>query len=378
MSLALISIALTSCFKKTEPNNQNNPLSDKIALRGSLTADRSLDASAEYVLEGPLYVKSGTTLRIPAGTVIEALPGGTDVFILVERGGRIVAEGTFADPVVFTSAADNPASGDWGGIIINGSAPISGTSSGTEAATEVRNDLMYGGSNPNDDSGVLTYVMIEYTGARIDSEAEHNGLTLNGVGNGTLIENIMIANGDDDGIEFFGGNVDVTNLLVVNAKDDMFDFTQGYKGTVTNAYGVREAGYLAVTSDPRGVEADGNLDGKGPGHVDQADFVIDGMTIVNKSTAEMPDAIKVRRGATADIRNARVISMADQNYGDLVDLRDSRGDATMLTAVSVARLGDALVNAAIKHPEAGEAAVVENQDNSGADTDAFAWTNYNF
>lgn len=119
----------------------------------------------------------------------------------------------------------------------------------------------YGGNNPSDNSGVITYLILGNTGARSSADVEHNGLTLNGVGNGTKIENLYIYDGADDGIEFFGGSVNVKNLLVVNSDDDMFDFTQGYNGTLENAYGIWEVGYVSSESD-RGIEADGNLDGK--------------------------------------------------------------------------------------------------------------------
>ena len=121
----------------------------------------------------------------------------------------------------------------------------------------------------------------------------------------------------DDAIEFFGGTVNVTNLLAVNPDDDMFDFTQGYKGTLSNCYGIWEDGYTSTEEDPRGVEADGNLDGNGVDHVGQSDFIIDGMTIVNNTVDgntttgqknAMDDVIKVRRGATATIKNTLVAS----------------------------------------------------------------------
>ena len=222
---------------------------------------------------------------------------------------------------------------------------------------------------------------IEYTGARIDDEAEHNGLTLNAVGAGTVISNIAILNGDDDGIEFFGGTVNATNILVVNAKDDMFDFTQGYVGTCTNLYGVRENGFTAVTSDPRGIEADGNLDGNTPTDINQSVFTIDRITIINNADGvDLSDGIKVRRGATANITNAFLSLGVGATYSDVVDLRDGKGDGT--DAISItgnANTANSLDITDIKNTTTGGATVtLTAAATGGADTSVFAWTGYSF
>ncbi|WP_445752856.1 hypothetical protein, partial [Polaribacter sp.] len=280
--VTIASLIFTGCSLSDDDNNGNVGGEVTVQnLAGNLTSDLTLKSGVAHNLIGALLVKEGATLTIEAGVTINALAGGTDVYILVEKGGKIIANGTAANPIKFTSSATSPKAGDWGGLIINGRAPLSRQNgSESNAATEVKNSILFGGSVANDNSGILNYVILEYTGARIDDEAEHNGLTLNGVGSGTVLSNIAIIDGDDDGIEFFGGTVNASNILVVNAKDDMFDFTQGYVGTCTNLYGVREAGYVAVTSDPRGIEADGNLDGNSPSDINQSVFTINGVTII--------------------------------------------------------------------------------------------------
>src|SRR5690606_10424462 len=155
-------------------------------------------------------------------------------------------------------------------------------------------------------------------------------LTLNGVGKGTKINNIYIKDGADDGIEFFGGSVDVTNLLVVNSEDDMFDFTQGYTGTLKNAYGVWETAFKTNEKDPRGIEADGNHDGTLPNAVYQSNFKIEGMTIVHKSTTAgvegtMVDIVKIRRGATANITNLLIDIGTTSLFSDIIDFTDDAG-----------------------------------------------------
>jgi hypothetical protein len=370
LSLAVIAVLFTACTK--EDCNCPEPTPDN-ELSGDISTSVTLDASIEYKLVGTLRVKEGGTLNIPAGTTIKA-ESGFSKFVIVERGGKIMADGTAELPITMTSAESAPEAGDWGGLIINGYANISGAEAGTEGTTEVDPTTAYGGTNDNDNSGSLTYVKLLYTGAKSSANVEHNGLTLNGVGNGTTIENIYVAYGSDDGIEFFGGAVDVTNLLVVNSDDDMFDITQGWSGTLTNAYGIWEAGYTSGEGDPRGVESDGNLDGLGPDHVNQSDYTIAGLTIENKSSFEMHDAIKVRRGATATISNAVI------NGGpikDVNDLTDSKGDAEVATSISY-KVDATVSGSEVKHPEAGDADVTVGASNTGADASAFAWTEYSF
>ncbi|MEN8964742.1 MAG: hypothetical protein ABF250_02015, partial [Polaribacter sp.] len=321
-------------------------------------------------------------LTIEAGTTINALAGGTDVYILVERGGKIIADGTAANPIKFSSSATIPKAGDWGGIILNGNAPISRQDGAdSNAATEVKNSILFGGSDAADNSGILNYVIMEYTGARIDDEAEHNGLTLNGVGSGTTISNIAILNGDDDGIEFFGGTVDASNILVVNAKDDMFDFSQGYVGTCTNLYGIRENGYTAVTSDPRGIEADGNLDGNSPSDINESNFTVNGVTIINNASGvEMSDGIKIRRDATATITNAYLALGTGATFSDVIDLQDGKSDATEATSITaVANTANGLDILDIKNTTTGGASISLTAGTSGgADATVFAWTGYTF
>ncbi len=368
LSLAVVALMLSACTE----NDCNCPVqTPNDQLSGDISGDVSLDASIEYKLIGTLRVKDGGSLTIPAGTVIKA-EAGFSKFIIVERGGQVFANGTADAPITLTSAAASPAAGDWGGLIINGKAPISGAEAGTEAATEVDPTSLYGGTDASDNSGELSYVIIAYTGAKSSSNVEHNGLTLNAVGSGTVIENIYVPYSADDGIEFFGGSVSVTNLLVVNSDDDMFDLTQGWNGTLSNAYGVWEAGYTSGEGDPRGIESDGNWDGLGPDHIGQSDYTMENISIVNNSDFEMHDAIKIRRGATATITNVLVTGIVK----DVVDLTDSKGDANVATDVSYKI--DGTVSGKEVNPETGYAGVVSNSANTGANVSVFDWTDYTF
>ena len=357
------------------PGETEAPEPEKTELSGDIASDMTLDANTEYTISGAVVVKDGATLTIPAGMTIKAKEGFGN-YLLVERGGKIMAEGTAEAPITFTAEDEtNAGPGYWGGLIINGKARISGVAGTvTEGATEIDNNKPYGGDDNADNSGVLKYVKLLYTGARSSADIEHNGLTLNAVGNGTVIENIYIADGADDAIEFFGGSVNVTGLLAVNCDDDMFDFTQGYCGTLKNCYGRWEASFTSTEEDPRGVEADGNLDGNGADHTPQSDFTIENMTIENLSeAAEMVDAIKIRRGAKATIKNALVIGTGAVD--DLVDLTDGKGDAQAATSISVTNgLTSTLTGEEVK----GEGEVTVAEGNTGASAADFGWTGYQF
>lgn len=372
-----VPVVLTSCDKEGE--DPEGPVAEN-SLSGSVTNAKTLDASVVYILDGPLIVEEGGVLNIPAGTTIKAQKGFSN-YILVLQGGKINVSGTAEKPVRMTSNAANPEAGDWGGLIINGRAPLAG---GTTGSTEVNSAYIYGGDNAADNSGSITYLILEYTGARSNADVEHNGLTLNGVGSGTLIENIYIPHGSDDGIEFFGGSVNVKNLLVVNSDDDMFDVTQGWNGTLENCYGIWEAGYSSTESDASGVEADGNFDGNFPEHANQSNFTIKNMTIdlrlaaSSDPTQQMNNVLKIRRGAKANIINALVKGTGSvKSAGAVIDMTDKKGNGNVASTISI-------TNQLTSNPteyKFGEDTfpnVKVEAGNSGCATSAFSWTGYSF
>ncbi len=208
----------------------NAELAEVVALNGEVTSDVTLDASKSYRLTGSYIVKDGASLTIPAGTKIHADAGGTEVYIAVLKGGQIFINGNIDEPVVIASDLGSP--GDWGGLTICGKAT---TTAGVDAEAEV-GGFIYGGTEDADDSGDITFLVIKGTGAQINSESQYNGVSLYAVGSETKIENVSVINGSDDGIEFFGGTVSVTNIYLENNEDDAVDWTEGWNGTVTNTY----------------------------------------------------------------------------------------------------------------------------------------------
>lgn len=232
-----------------------------------------MEAKNTYILDGFVWVNDGQTLVIEPGTLIQGRPGQGEgaSALIVARGGMIMAEGTADAPIVMTARADDLqgslADDDkafWGGLIILGKGPtnnlreaeglsIEGLPApvvGDEASQRSR----YGGTEANDNSGILKYVSIRHGGSVIGANNEINGLTLGAVGSGTTIEFIEIWSNEDDGVEFFGGNVNVKNMVISWVGDDCIDYDEGFSG---NSQFVLAWPNTVKSSDPRGGEHDG-------------------------------------------------------------------------------------------------------------------------
>ena len=208
----------------------NTDLTGDVILAGNITSDVTLDATKSYLLTSSYIVESGAKLTIPAGTQIKAVAGGADVYIAVLKGAQIDIQGTDSEPVVMSSASAE--AGDWGGLTICGKAT---TTAGIDAEAEV-GGFIYGGTEDADNSGSIEYLVMKGTGAQINTESQYNGISLYAVGSGTVIENVSVINGADDGVEFFGGTVSVKNIYLENNEDDSIDWTEGWNGTVENVY----------------------------------------------------------------------------------------------------------------------------------------------
>jgi hypothetical protein len=191
----------------------------------------TLDPTQVYNLTGSFIVRGGATLTIPAGTRIEAT-GGTASYIAIAQDGLLYVNGTSTNPVVMTSGNAVKATGDWGGLVICGRASTNkGGSTGQTATSEV-GDLTYGGTENDDSSGVIRYLRVEYTGAAFNADKEFNGVSLFGVGSGTVFEYVQAYKSGDDGIEFFGGAVNPKYLIALHSEDDAVDFADGFSGTI--------------------------------------------------------------------------------------------------------------------------------------------------
>ena len=260
--IVVISImAITSCVKVnvgdetgTGPTNPNtNDPNETGILSGTIDESITLK-KATFTLKGYVYVNNGATLTIEPGTVIKSDISQKGALI-VERGSKLIADGTATDPIVFTSgkAAGEKAPGDWGGIILLGKAP---TNRPTSPAPIIEGGVNrpYGGTEANDNSGTLRYVRIEFSGIAAEPGSEINGLTLGGVGSGTILENIQVSFGADDAYEFFGGTVNAKNLVALGTYDDDFDFDFGFSGKIQFAVSLRDK--PSDTDQANGIECD--------------------------------------------------------------------------------------------------------------------------
>ena len=327
----------------TETNTvEVDPFADS-TLEGNITEDKTLDASKIWLIKGRVSVTDGTTLTIPAGTIIKAASGtGADAStLIVARGGKMIANGTADNPIIMTAAADNievggtyPESGPalnvdtrglWGGLLILGKAPCSFKSDVTELQIEgiptSDTNGLYGGSVADDNSGSFQYISIRHGGAEIGEGNEINGLTLGGVGSGTTVNQIEVLGNVDDGIEFFGGTVKATNLLVWGQGDDAIDIDQGYAGTIDGALVV-----LTAASD-HGFEIDGP-EGSAPGRFTLKNATVIGATDDCDAEGVDGEMADFRKGATGDILN---ILFKDFAGGKDVEL-DASADASTYTA----------------------------------------------
>jgi hypothetical protein len=204
----------------------------------SITANTTWTKNNVYILFGDIFVKDGATLTIEAGTLIKGNKQSLSRLV-VTKTGKINANGTAAEPIVFTSnePAGSRRRADWAGLAICGSAPINTKDGSGNSITKLLecgtgNEYEYGGNNADDSSGVLRYVRIEYAGYVCGANAELNSLTLGGVGRKTVISHIMVSYGQDDGIEFFGGNVNADHVVSYGSRDDDMDTDDGYSGKV--------------------------------------------------------------------------------------------------------------------------------------------------
>lgn len=199
-----------------------------VVVTGRVRGAESWTNNNYYLLRGAVFVEEGATLNIQAGTRVIGESGSVGTLIVL-RGGRLNAIGTREQPIVFTS--DQPvgqrARGDWGGIIINGRAPVN--IPGGEGVGEADTGI-YGGTDPNDNSGSLRYVRVEFAGTEFSPDNELNGIAFQGVGRGGTYDYIQIHMNKDDGLEWFGGTADLKHAVVTNAADDSTDWTFGWSG----------------------------------------------------------------------------------------------------------------------------------------------------
>lgn len=360
---------------------------------GFIETDETWESECIYVLNNKVVVPDGVTLTIEPGTIIKGTSGTGSLAsaLVVARGGKVLANGSASQPIVFTSTADNITVGEsngtnldqndrglWGGLIVLGYAPSS--FAGDVDALQIEGipaeDTwgLYGGNNPNDNSGVYKYVSIRHGGALIGEGNEINGLTLGGVGAGTEIDNIEVVGNVDDGIEFFGGTVDASNLLVWAQGDDAIDIDQAYSGTIDNV-----VVHLGDISD-HAFEIDGpegSLNGS---------FILQNASIFGNTITENGEYADYRSnamGSTLGVFASGFPSGKDVELdNDGVATNYNSGALTfgawdIVLPAGVSDVTSVFVNKANSVSVSGfgsTATAVSAQGSNGADTSAFNWT----
>lgn len=265
-----------------------------------ITANTTWTNDKIWLMDGKIVVDAGATLTIEEGTIIKASAGtGANATVLiVAKGGKIEAVGTAEKPIIFTDANDQIVyangttspnrsltdKGLWGSVIIlgngivgaaNGEANIEGVVSGYEFT-------QYGGSNNAESSGTMKYVSIRHTGTAVSPGNELQGLTMGGVGSGTVVENIELIGSEDDGIEIFGGAVNVTNIVIANFDDDGIDLDQAYAGTISNAV------IIMATGSDTAFEIDGTEE---PNDAITGEYTVQNVTAYGKADATKADTL---------------------------------------------------------------------------------------
>ena len=284
-----------------------------------ITGDVTFTNNNTYLLSGLVYIEEGESLTIEAGTVVKfSLGQGLEVStLIVSKGGKIYANGTESQAIIFTTEFDDPTNpvdlpldlkGLWGGIHILGNAPTNIPESSGQNFIEglPKNDQrnFFGGQDPDDNSGSLSYVSIRYSGAGYSPDIETNGLSLAGVGSGTELNHIEVINGLDDGIEFIGGNAELKCAGAFFCDDDAFDFDAGYQGKGQFWFGILPQFY-----GDNGIESDG---GK-LGDLDEpiTNPTLSNITLIASGINESGNALRIRDNSAGKFYNSIFYNFSD-------------------------------------------------------------------
>jgi hypothetical protein len=333
MALAAVIVA-TGCRKieVDDTDNDNggngggNGGGENFTLSGRISADRTLKTGNTYLLKGVVYVVEGAKLTIEPGVTIRGEKSSRGALV-VTRGTQIIAEGTADKPIVFTNETGTPQSGFWGGLVILGRAKTNNSFNGVAGVGEIEGGVnnaeglgLYGGADDEDNSGVLKYVRIEYAGYAFLPDKELNGLTLGGVGRGTVIDYVQVSHANDDSFEWFGGSVNAKHLIAYKGLDDDFDADNGFSGKVQFAIGFRDS-TIADISSSNGFEMDN--DAGGSSLKPQTSPIFSNVTLIgpratltNIGNSNYRRGMHLRRNSSVSVYNSIVMGWPTGLYVD--------------------------------------------------------------
>lgn len=299
-------LLMSGCSKSDPIDNGNGggDNDDFVVLQGDLST-RTLTADQKYLIKGQVFVRDGQVLTIEPGTVLfgEKSTKGT---LIIDRGGKIMAEGTIEKPIIMTSNQEPGARdrSDWGGLVVLGKARVNIPDPAVEGVSPA---VIYGGNDDDDNSGIMKYLRVEFAGIELTANNETNGITLGGVGRGTVFENIQVSYGGDDGIEWFGGSVDGKHLIVFGTWDDSFDIDNGFSGSLQFGLALHYPSF-ADQSESNGFEWD--TDGQNVLDRFKTSVVASNFTVIgpsidgNSYSANYRHAVDLRRNVAGSIFNS--------------------------------------------------------------------------
>lgn len=302
----------------------------QIEVSDDINTSTTWSCEFDYLLQNIVRVNDGATLTIEAGTTVKAVQGKAPPnyiepgALIVRRGGKLQAVGSATRPIVFTSTAEPgyKAPGQWGGLILLGSATVN---QGVASIEGIPSGGEYGGTDDSDSSGILRYVRIEYAGFTLSTGKEINGLTLGGVGRGTVIDHVQVRRASDDCFEFFGGTVDAKYLACQGNEDDGFDFDFGYRGRLQFLIHQEDGSYANLDDAMNGIESDNEGQALPTPSMPRTEPTIYNMTLCGPNAAA-PSVGKVkdrfgmlwRRNSKGHVHNALVLG-----FETGVDIRDT-------------------------------------------------------
>ena len=363
-----------------------------ITLEGKITKDTVLRAANIYILKGLVYMTNNATMTLEPGTTVKGdiiTVGG----LVITRGAKLVAQGAVDKPIVFTSSSASPRSGDWAGIVLLGKAPTNSSFNGTAGLGEIEGGIndaagngLYGGTDAADNSGVLSYVRIEYAGYAFLPDKEINSLTMGGVGNGTQIDHVQVTYAKDDAYEWFGGTVNCKYLIAYKTQDDDFDTDNGFSGKIQFGLIIRDSS-IADISKSEAFESDNDANGSALGPITSAVFsnitaIGPKATLNNNGSSLFLAGAQIRRNSRESIFNSVFLGwpigiLIDGSKGTPTDLNinDSTlrirnciiagcGTAVKYAASGTAPTGatDATVQAWFTNPYFGNSILAINDD----------------
>ncbi|MEO7445426.1 MAG: hypothetical protein ABIT96_04345 [Ferruginibacter sp.] len=336
---ALITLASMGCRKievdggttVVTPPGGGGTTTENTILQGRISENRTLKAEYTYKLRGLVYVTNGAVLTIEPGTKIvgELNSNGG---LIITRSCKIIADGTAAKPIVFTSEDPIPKRGDWAGLVLLGNAPTNSSFNGTPGVGEIEGGInnsdglgLYGtpanqAQNPADNSGILRYVRVEYAGYAFLPDKEINGLTFGGVGSQTVVDYVQVSYAADDSFEWFGGSVNCKHLISFRTLDDDFDTDNGFSGKIQFGIVLRDSS-IADISKSEGLESDN--DANGSSLLPQTNPIFSNIsimgpmaTLANRGNALFVWGAQIRRNSSLSLFNSLIMGWPTGLYID--------------------------------------------------------------